>query len=90
MIAGKMLFGVFVAGAAGAVLGILFAPAKGSSTRKRLARKTLVYAGDEQGRFTGFVEAAADGYDAYKESTLDWADMGGSQVYSGTGMRLAR
>jgi gas vesicle protein len=40
MSSGKALLGVFAGIAAGAALGILFAPGKGSNTRKNISRKT--------------------------------------------------
>jgi len=40
MSSGKALLGVLAGIAAGAVLGILFAPEKGSNTRKNISRKT--------------------------------------------------
>ena len=40
MSSGKAMLGVLAGIAAGAVLGILFAPEKGSNTRKNISRKT--------------------------------------------------
>jgi gas vesicle protein len=85
-----MLLGVVIAGAAGAMLGVLFAPAKGSETRKRIADKSVQFAGEGDRRMTRYVEGLTDGYGTYSDSTMDWADMGGAEVFSGTGMRLAR
>jgi gas vesicle protein len=44
MSAGKVLLGLLAGVAAGATLGILFAPEKGAVTRKRIAKK-----GDDYG-----------------------------------------
>ena len=40
MSSGKAMLGVLAGIAAGAALGILFAPGKGSNTRKNISRKT--------------------------------------------------
>ena len=40
MSSGKVLLGVLAGIATGALLGVLFAPAKGSNTRKNISRKT--------------------------------------------------
>ena len=40
MSSGKALLGVLAGMAAGAALGILFAPGKGSNTRKNISRRT--------------------------------------------------
>jgi gas vesicle protein len=90
MSAGKLLLGVVIAGATGAILGVLFAPAKGSETRKRIADKGVQFAGKGEDRMTAYVGALTDSYGAYQDSAMDWADMGGAQVFSGTGMRMAR
>jgi gas vesicle protein len=54
----------FITGlAAGIVLGILFAPAKGSDTRRKLAEKGA----DLNDRLTDFVDDVADKMDVVKE-----------------------
>lgn len=47
----KVLLGVLGGVAAGAIAGILFAPAKGSKTRKKIANKGKGYAYDAKEKF---------------------------------------
>lgn len=47
----KVLLGVLGGVAAGAIAGILFAPAKGSKTRKRIVNKGTGYAKDVKEKF---------------------------------------
>ena len=53
---GKVLLGVLAGIAAGATLGILFAPDKGSNTRKKIVDKSNDYADDLTERFNEFVD----------------------------------
>ncbi len=53
---GKVLLGVLAGIAAGATLGILFAPDKGSNTRKKIVDKSNDYADDLTDRFNEFVD----------------------------------
>lgn len=56
MSSGKVLLGVLAGVAAGATLGILFAPDKGTHTRKRIVDKGNEYADDLGDRFNDFME----------------------------------
>ncbi len=53
---GKVLVSVLAGAAAGAILGILFAPDKGSETRKKIAKKTKDLRTDVQEKFSDFLE----------------------------------
>ena len=53
---GKILVAVAAGIAAGAVLGILFAPDKGSETRKKLNKKGKKIADEVKEKFNGFKE----------------------------------
>jgi hypothetical protein len=71
-----------LAGAAGAVLGVLFAPAKGADARKRIARLGAHFARESVHGPTMRVDVACSGFDTFKDSALDWADMGEMTVFS--------
>ena len=51
MSSGKLLLGVLAGVATGALLGILFAPEKGSVTRKKIAKSSEDYADSLKDKF---------------------------------------
>jgi gas vesicle protein len=74
MNSGKVLLGVVAGATVGAILGLLFAPAKGSMTRKRIARKGTDYAEDAKEMFGECVDVLTEGYKNIKDGTVDLAD----------------
>jgi gas vesicle protein len=56
MSSGKLLLGVLAGVAAGALLGILFAPEKGAVTRKKIAKHSEDYADSLKDKFNEFVD----------------------------------
>jgi len=74
MSTGKVLLGVLAGAATGALLGILFAPDKGSKTRRRIVEK-----GED------YVEGLKDQFDAFCESVTDkFGSMGMEKDEPGT------
>ena len=68
MSAGKILIGSVIAMAMGAVLGVLFAPGKGSATRNQLSQQDTRYTGALEniaGEFLGPLEKK---YESVKEA----------------------
>ncbi len=76
MSAGKVFFGAVAGFAAGAVLGVLFAPAKGTVTRKRLSQKATNYADDVKEKFSEYVDAITEKYESIKDEAIEWAEKG--------------
>ena len=64
MSSGKVLLGVLAGVAAGALLGILFAPDKGTNTRRKIVSKGEEYAEDLKEKFGDFVDKVAEKYDS--------------------------
>ena len=67
MSAGKVLLGVLVGAAAGAALGILFAPAKGSRTRRRMLKQGENYADGLKEKFNECVDNVSQKFEKVKD-----------------------
>jgi gas vesicle protein len=85
MSSGKVLLGIVAGAAVGTALGVLFAPAKGSVTRKRIARTGTEYAEDVKEKFNEYTEALTEEYDAMKKEAMDLVDKGKEKAASMTG-----
>jgi gas vesicle protein len=72
----KVVLGIFAGAVAGAVLGVLFSPAKGSVTRKRIARRCTEYADDAKEKLNQYVDDISEKYDTIKDSAMDLVHKG--------------
>jgi len=68
MSSGKVLLGILAGAAAGAMLGILFAPEKGVTTRKKILSKGEDYADELKENFSEFVDNVSEKYDETVET----------------------
>jgi gas vesicle protein len=72
----KTLLG-FIAGAAvGAALGILFAPDKGTETRRKISEQGNDLADNIKGKFTDLVDGVKDRFSSLKSEAEDVAEKG--------------
>jgi gas vesicle protein len=60
----KVIFGILIGIAGGTLLGLLFAPEKGSATRKRILDKGEDYADGLKIKLEGVLDAVAEKYDS--------------------------
>lgn len=67
----KLLAAALLGAAAGAVLGILFAPDKGSETRKKISKKTGDLGDTLKNKFSEFGESIAEKFERIKEDAED-------------------
>ena len=67
MEAGKTALGIVLGIGVGALLGVLFAPDKGSKTRKRIRDKGQGFADELKGKFDGLYQDVTDKYDTLLE-----------------------
>jgi gas vesicle protein len=80
MSAGKVFLGVLAGVAVGAVLGILFAPAKGSKTRKKISKKGEKLTEDLKEKFNEFLESISEKFDEVKEEVSDFTEKAKSRT----------
>lgn len=57
---GKIITGILIGAAVGAALGILFAPDKGSATRKKISKKAGDFTDSIKEKFNGLVDTLSD------------------------------
>jgi gas vesicle protein len=73
---GKVLTGVMVGVAAGTVLGVLFAPDRGSTTRKRFSRKGYAYTDELEEKFNDLIDSITEQFATVVEEVNQMAEDG--------------
>lgn len=68
-----MLLGLLAGAAAGAVIGLLFAPEKGSDTRKKIASKGNDYKQDLKDKFGNLIDTASEKMESVKSKINEFA-----------------
>ena len=77
---GKVLLGVLAGIAAGALVGILLAPEKGSDLRKKISKKGDGYLDDLKEKMNEMVETVTDKFAAAKDKTNEIVANGKAKV----------
>ena len=74
MDSGKVLLSLLGGVAVGALLGVLFAPDKGSVTRTKISKKGEDYASELKVKFDEFIESISEKFDKVKESVCECSE----------------
>lgn len=74
MSAGKVIIGVVTGLAAGALLGLLFAPEKGVRTRRRILREAEKITDDMSDKFMDFLDNISEKFNEVKKDVTDFAE----------------
>jgi len=64
---GKVFLGLLAGIAAGALLGVLFAPEKGTETRRKISQKGKDFVDDVKHRYDDFVKGVNEKMDTMKQ-----------------------
>ena len=75
----KVILGVIGGLAAGALMGILFAPAKGTKTKKKIKRKSNEYVDGIKEKFDSTIDTISNKYDTLKQEGLNLLNDGKSK-----------
>ena len=73
---GKVFLGVLAGAAVGATFGILYAPDKGSNTRKKIAQGANDKAGELVDKFNGYVDRMSKELETAKNEVTNLVDKG--------------
>jgi len=80
MNAGKVLLGIMAGAAAGAAIGILFAPDKGSETRKQISQKGEDLLNNLKNKFEEFLLTVTNEMEVAKSEAEDLLAQGKEKV----------
>jgi gas vesicle protein len=76
MSTGKVVLGTLAGLALGAIAGILFAPEKGSTTRRQIMDKGDDYVDKLKSKFDGFVDSLTEKFESTKKGAENLAEKG--------------
>jgi len=74
MSTGKVVLGVIAGAATGALLGVLFAPARGAVTRRSICRKGEREVDALKDKFSDFVDSITERFEKVKDDVTDLID----------------
>lgn len=80
---GKALLGLLAGVAAGALIGILFAPDKGCDTRKKIAKKGKDYADDLTVKLNDLMEDVSEKVDSVVKKVKEFTEKETGNAQSG-------
>ncbi|WP_284653051.1 YtxH domain-containing protein [Flavobacterium terrisoli] len=76
MSTGKIVLGAVAGLAVGAILGVLFAPEKGSTTRKQIADKGNDFADGLKSKYKEFADTVSEKFQSAKQDVQELAETG--------------
>jgi gas vesicle protein len=79
---GKVVAGVLAGAAVGAVFAMLFAPEKGTETRKKIVQKGTDWTDDLKETFDEFLASVSEKFETVKDSASDIAEKGKAKFES--------
>jgi gas vesicle protein len=82
MSSGKIITGILIGAAAGSILGILFAPDKGSETRKKLVKKGTDFTDELKDKFGELVDNVAAKFEGVHDDAEELAEHGKKKIKS--------
>jgi len=80
MSSSKTVLGFLAGAAVGSILGILFAPDKGTETRKKITETGEDVTDSLKTKFNDFIDGIRDTYQGVKDDAEDLADEGASKM----------
>ncbi len=80
MSSNKVLLGLLAGVTTGALIGILFAPDKGTNTRKKISKKGENYVEGLKSKFDDFLQSVTDQYESAKDDADDLIAKGKSKA----------